>query len=72
MAIEVNVMMNHAGFVTGTVRRQRAACTYDPKKAVERLADKLFPYQQVMIERLEMARGAGQLHSKWRITPEVK
>lgn len=65
-SIEVNVLMDGDGFKTATVRGKRASCTYDPKLAVELLADKLFPDYHKSIERLQCT-AVGRLHSKWRI-----
>jgi len=58
-----------AGYVTSTVRGQRASCTHDAVAPVQRLAEKVFPSLQCRIERLE-CQPVGRLHSLWRITPE--
>ena len=69
-AIDVSVKWDGiAGYVTSTVRGQRASCTHDPAVPVQRLAEKVLPYLQCRIERLDCPP-AGKLHSVWRITPE--
>ncbi len=61
--VEVEVRLDHSGFVTNTIRGARASCTYSEQVAVDRLAEKLFPGYFTASERLD-----GQ-QSKWRIRP---
>ncbi|MDR7024354.1 hypothetical protein [Pseudomonas peli] len=70
-SVELSVRQDSiAGYVTSTVRGKRCSCTHDYKYAVDRLAEKLFPGQVTIIERLECTP-VGRLHSKWRIATEV-
>lgn len=70
--VELNVLLDHAGYRTSVVRGARASCTYSAQVAVQNLAEKLFPVKDYTktIERLPCTP-VGCLHSKWRITPEL-
>lgn len=69
-AVEVAVHIFTGGYATNTVMGKRATCAFNGLKAVERLAEKLWPGIKCDFERMPCTE-VGRLHGKWKLKPSI-